>query len=484
MTASERNLDQSQAPLLTALQSWADRDYAAFHTPGHKRGQGAPNNLIQLLSNPALRADLPELPELDNLFAPKGVIQKAQELAANAFGADRTWFLANGSTAGIIAAILATCKPGDAIALPRNVHQSVISGLILAGVNPVFVMPEYDAAWDMALGVTAGAIAQTLVEHPQVAAVLIVSPNYYGVGCEIAAIAGITDRHHIPLIVDEAHGAHFAFHPDLPASALASGADITIQSTHKTLSALTQASMLHLQGDRVSAERISRSLALIQSTSPNYLLLASLDAARQQMATIGHPMLAQTLALVKSTKQALSEVNHIRVFEHSEYFDDTRLTIDVSGLGITGFTADEILAEQFNMMCELPSLRHLTFIFSIGTTVRDSDRLVQAITQLAQQSHGAERIPRSQPPQFPETVLSPREAFFADTQTIAIDQAIGQISGELICPYPPGIPVLLPGERITAEAIDLLQTVLRSGGLISGCADPELKTIRAIGVLR
>jgi arginine decarboxylase len=474
------SLDQNQAPLLTALQTWADRDYAAFHTPGHKRGQGASDLFRQLLGHSALRADLPELPELDNLFAPQGVIQQAQDLAAEAFGADRTWFLANGSTAGVIAAILATCQPGDAIALPRNVHQSVISGLILAGANPVFIMPEYDPDWDIAQGVTTTAVTQTLAQNPTVKAVLIVSPNYYGVGCDITTIADATHRHNIPLIVDEAHGAHFTFHSDLPRSALASGADIAIQSTHKTLSALTQASMLHLQGDRVSAERIARSIALIQSTSPNYLLLASLDAARHQMTTIGNALLTQTLAVVKSTRQALSEINSIRLLAHYEYFDLTRLTIDVSGLGITGFTADAILAEEFNVMCELPSLRHLTFIFSIGTTAHDADRLIQAITKLAQQSHPHESLLQAQFSKSPEIVISPRDAFFADMQTVETSQAIDKISGELICPYPPGIPVLLPGERITQGAIDQLQTVRQSGGFISGCADPELKTIQII----
>jgi arginine decarboxylase len=475
-----RPYDQTQTPLLTALQTWADRDDAAFHTPGHKRGQGSSPEFRALIGDKALRADLPELPELDNLFAPQGVIQQAQALAAAAFGADRTWFLANGSTAGVIAAILATCHPGDTIIIPRNIHQSVISGLILAGANPVFVMPEYDADWDIAHGVTATAIDQTLQHHPQAKAVLIVSPTYYGVCADVAKIAELTDRYNIPLIVDEAHGAHFKFHPDLPIPALEAGADVVIQSTHKTLAALTQAAMLHLRGQRVNADRLRRSLQLVQSTSPNYLLLASLDDARQQMATTGKQLLTQTLTLVESAIQQLATIPNIRVFDYPLRFDRTRLTITVTDLGITGFTADAILTEQFGVICELPSLRNLTFIFSIGTTARDVDRLVHAIGQLARQSHTLESIPT--PTQLPrsETVISPREAFFARSQTVPIDQAINQVSAELICPYPPGIPLLLPGERITVGAIDYLQVVQRSGGFISGCADPELQTIQII----
>jgi arginine decarboxylase len=482
-------LDQTQTPLLSALQTEADRDSAPFHTPGHKKGEGSSAAFRALIGQDArqdaLRADLPELPTLDNLFAPQGVIQQAQTLAAAAFGADRTWFLANGSTSGVIAAILATCDPGDRIVVPRNVHQSVISGLILAGANPVFVMPEYDAAVDMAHGVRAESIAQTLAQYPETKAVLIVSPTYYGVCADIQQIAKITHDANIPLIVDEAHGAHFAFHPALPMTALESGADVVIQSTHKTLAALTQAAMLHTQGDRVNADRIRRSLALVQSTSPNYLLLASLDAARQQMAIVGETLLTQTLMLVDQVVEKIRQLPGISTLQFQPQpgfaaFDRTRLTLNISGLGITGFTADEILTEQFGVICELPSLRHLTFIFSIGTTLRDADRLVTAITQLATQSHPPESIPIGSHPISPITVMSPRDAFFAASKTLPIDQAINQVSAELICPYPPGIPVILPGEKITAAAIEYLQTVQRSGGLISGCADPELQTVQVV----
>jgi arginine decarboxylase len=369
--------------------------------------------------------------------------------------------------------------------VPRNIHQSVIAGVIIAGANPVFVLPEYDADGDLAHGVTAGAIAQTLDQYPAAQAVLIVSPTYHGVCSDVQQIVAITHCYNIPLIVDEAHGAHFAFHPDLPAAALAAGADVAIQSTHKTLSALTQAAMLHIQGCRVNADRISRAIALVQSTSPNYLLLASLDAARHQMATIGNQLLTQTLILVDQVIAQLTQFPGISVLQFQPQpgfaaFDRTRLTVNVSGLGITGFTADAILTAQFGVICELPTLRHLTFIFSIGTTSQAADRLVSAIGQLTQQSHTPEAIPIGSHPTPCETVISPREAFFAAAQTVPIDQAINQISAELICPYPPGIPVLLPGERITAAAIAYLRTIDRSGGFISGCADRELQTMQVI----
>ncbi|MBE9031717.1 aminotransferase class I/II-fold pyridoxal phosphate-dependent enzyme [filamentous cyanobacterium LEGE 11480] len=481
------NADRANLPLVSALQHWATHDYAPFHTPGHKRGQGSYPQFLDLIGTTALQADLPELPDLDNLFAPQGVIDQAQKLAAATFGAEHTYFLANGSTGGIIAAILATCQPGDKIILPRNVHQSIISGLILAGTTPIFVMPEYDRRLNIAHGVSADAIAQTIQKHPNAKAVLIIHPTYYGVCSDIRKIVQITNQANIPLIVDEAHGAHFHFHPELPTSAMAAGADIAIQSTHKTLSALTQAAMLHLQGSRIDPDRIRRSLSLIQSTSPNYLLLASLDAARAQMATTGAGQLTQTLSHVDEARKILASIPHIHTLTFDtpqlgwQEFDRTRLTVTVAQLGLNGFTADEILSDEYNVMCELPSLEHLTFIFSIGTTAAHVDRLVTGIQGLADRE---QRSPPITSPPFDHSPspaeLSPREAFFATPHTLPTDQAIGHISAELICPYPPGIPVLLPGETITADAIAFLQTVQRSGGMISGCSDPELHSLQVI----
>lgn len=482
-------LDQTQTPLLSALQTCAARTYAPFHTPGHKRGHGMGRSLTHLLGTPASQADLPELPELDNLFAPHGVIQAAQALAAQAFGADQTWFLANGSTSGVLAMMLATCEPGDKIILPRNVHQSAISGLILSGAMPVFVQPEYDPKWDLAHGVTPATIAATLAQHPDAKAVLVVYPTYYGTCSDLAAIAEITHQANLPLLVDEAHGAHFAFHPELPTPALRANADLTVQSTHKTLSALTQAAMLHQRGSRVDSDRISRALQLVQSTSPNYLLLASLDAARQQMATVGKELMAQTLLFADQARSRLSQMPGLAVLQPEQAItpgfwalDRTRLTVNVTGLGIDGFTADEILHQRLGVTCELPALRHLTFIVSLGTTAADIERLVWGFQQLLGEVGSEDREDGEVSWQrlVGEMVMSPRQAWFAAAERVTVDLAIDRISAELVCPYPPGIPVLMPGERITEGAIGYLQHVLASGGVISGCADPSLKTLKVI----
>ena len=469
-----------RVPLLEMLAKCAQSQNAAFHTPGHKRGQGSFEAFRDLIGDRALQADLPELPELDNLFAPQGAIDEAQQFAAETFGAEQTWFLINGSTCGIIAAILATCNPGDKILLPRNVHQSAISGLILSGAVPIFLQPEYDPILDIAHCVSPETIAIALKQHPDAKVVLLVHPTYYGICGDLSAIATLTHAAGIPLLVDEAHGAHFIFHPDFPISAIAAGADLTVQSTHKTLSALTQASMLHVQGDRIDRDRIARSLQLVQSTSPNYLLLASLDAARAQMACQGKELMTRTLELADRARSHIKSVLQPSVSPGCFAIDRTRLTITVSDFGLDGFTADELLHQTFGVTAEFPSLQHLTFIVSLGNTERDIDRLIQAIDLLPVCSSIAPTLRNRVHSPFSVPPLSPRQAFFALSKSVPLEAAIDEISAELICPYPPGIPVLLPGERITKNAIVLLQTVLNSGGFISGCSDSMLNTLKVV----
>jgi arginine decarboxylase len=485
------NYSQTQTPLLDTLQALAHQVDAAFYAPGHKRGQGIPQPLADLLGKSVFRADLPELPELDNLFAPEGVIEAAQALAAEAFGAERTWFLVNGSTGGIIAAILATCRTGDKIILPRNCHQSAISGLILSGAIPLFINPEYSPELDFAYSITPEAIAKTLKQHPDTKAVMIVYPTYQGICGDIDAIAQLTHQYDIPLLVDEAHGAHFAFHSDLPPSALNAGADLTVQSTHKVLGAMTQASMLHLQGDRINPQHISRALQLLQSTSPSYLLLASLDAARQQMALHGQQLLTRTLQLADEARSGIAQIPGLSLVELAQpclgfrLLDKTRLTVNVTQLGLSGFEADEILHEQLGVTAELPMLQHLTFMITIGNTAADIKELIRSFTIL---SHDYQQNAIALPPCHVVSLLphhsllqlSPRNAFFAPTKILPLEKSIGCISAELVCPYPPGIPILMPGEVITGSALNYLQQILALGGRMTGCSDSTLKTLRVL----
>ena len=456
------------APLVQALLNASHQPHAAFYTPGHKRGAAAP---LRPWWGPAvLAADLPELPDLDNLFAPEGVIRQAQQQAAQTFGAEDTWFLTNGSTAGVIAAILATCGPGESIILPRNIHQSAVSGLILSGAVPVFVPPTCDPTLGIALGVTPHAIAQALAQTAA-KAVLVVSPTYYGTGSDLEAIAQHCHRHHLPLIVDEAHGAHFAAHPHLPKTAMASGADVAVQSTHKTLSALTQSAMVHRQGERIEAGRLASALQMVQSTSPNYLLLASLDAARQQLATQGHQLLEKTLALSALARQQIPAPLTALTPEAVAPFtlDLTRLTVDLTALGITGFAADEWLYER-GVVAELPELRSLTFILSLGTAVEEVTRLVDGLKSLKSLASGTgdhTPYPATQLP-LPKLGCSPREAYFAAGKRLPIGQAAGRICKATVCAYPPGIPALLPGEIVTEAVVAGLRAIAAGGGIITG----------------
>lgn len=493
-------LNQNQIPILEQLHRCGARTpHAPFYAPGHKRGQGISQYLTNVLGEGVFAVDLPELPELDNLYQPCGVIQQAQALASVAFGAEQTWFLVNGSTAGIIAAILATCNPGDKIIIPRNIHFSVISGLVLSGAEAVVINPEYNSQWNLAYSITPEAIEQALTQHSDVKAILHLYPTYEGICGDITAIADLADEYNIPLIVDEAHGPHFTFHPDLPTSALAAGADLTVQSTHKVLGAMTQASMLHVQGSRVNRYRLSQALQQVQSSSPSYLLLASLDAARHQMATQGKKLIADTLKLAHLARSQLQKIPKISVFhpdeEHQNQksidkttgfidLDLTRLTVKVSELGLSGYQADEILHQQFGITPELPSLKYLTFIISLGNTKTDIDQLIAGLTTLANCHRTSSSMLHLPEVNFisPETssVIRPRTAFFAPVQLRSLEKSIGYISAEQIVPYPPGIPVLIPGEAITLEKVQFLQTLLNSGATLTGCSDPTLETINVV----
>jgi arginine decarboxylase len=483
-------LNQAETPIIDALQEWVSTTHAPFYTPGHKRGQGMNQILIDRWGAGVFGWDLPELPGLDNLQAPAGIIEQAQILAAEVFGAQQTWFLVNGSTTGVIAAILATVGEGEKIILPRNIHASAIAGLIHAGAIPIFIAPVYDQALDIAHGITPAAVKFALNQHPDAKAVMVVYPTYYGACADLSAIADIVHSYGIPLLVDEAHGAHFCFHPDLPPAALTLGADLTVQSTHKLLGSLTQSAMLHINSRLIDAEKINRSLRLLQSTSPSYLLLASLDAARQQMAVAGQELMSQTIELAQIARSKIAQIDRLKVLELAnptpgfKYLDSTRLTVTVTGLNLTGFAADEILTAELGIVAELPSMQHLTFIISLGNSHTDIDRLVWALSELANH-HGTDQpmhIPAVELPTqaLTEMAITPRQADRSPQISVPIDRAIGMINAESICPYPPGIPVLIPGELITPAALAYLSQILTCGGELVGCSDPSLGNIRVV----
>ncbi|BFM40815.1 aminotransferase class I/II-fold pyridoxal phosphate-dependent enzyme [Synechocystis sp. LKSZ1] len=475
----------SDLPIVQALQHLGSQADAAFYAPGHKRGQGIAPVLQNWWGPGVFQADLPELPDFDNLFAPGAAIQQAQELAAQRWGAEHTWFLVNGSTAGVLAMVLATCGEGDVLLLPRNCHRSAITALVLFGAYPVFLEPAYDPAWDLALGFSPATLRQALQAHPQAKAVLALYPTYHGVGADLKSIADLCHQQGLPLLVDEAHGAHFGFHPALPPSALSLGADLTVQSTHKTLGALSQAAMLHGQGPRISPERIQSALALVQSTSPSALLLASLDAARQQVQEAN--FFQRPLDLAQQARQALADLPGLRLLTEESrqagfaYLDPTRLTVDVSGLGLTGFAVDDILRQRYQVTAELPTLRQLSFIITHGNTAQDIQQLMMAFQGLAQTGKPIPNTALTVPlPPSTRLGLTPRQAYFAATEIVPLTQAMGRLSASLLCPYPPGIPVLIPGEVITDQALAYLQNLVDLGADILGADDESLQSLRVI----
>ncbi|XP_075672684.1 uncharacterized protein LOC142642234 isoform X2 [Castanea sativa] len=482
----------SPPPLVSALKASAEQNVASFHFPGHNRGRAAPSSLTQLIGSRPFHHDLPELPELDNLFSPEGPILDAQNLAAKLFGSSETWFLVGGTTCGIQAAVMATCSPGEFLILPRNSHISAISAMVLSGARPKYIIPQCDFDWDISGGVTSSqakqAIKELEMEGQKAAAVFVTSPTYHGICSNLTEICQLCHSRGIPVIVDEAHGAHLGFHPQLPNSALQQGADLAVQSTHKVLCSLTQSSMLHMSGNIVDRERICRCLQAIQSTSPSYLLLASLDAARAQLSENPDTIFNKAMELAFEAKYLIKQIPGISVLDFASFsnfpvIDPLRLTIGFSQLGLSGFEADEILCRDHGIICELVGTQSITFAINLGTSRDHIQRLIFGIKHLVATSAPIHRnkggVEHSGCTPFADINMSmtPRDAFFASKKKVRIGESLGKVSGELVCPYPPGIPVIIPGEVITEKALDHLLDVRSKGAVITGASDPSLCSI-------
>jgi len=463
-------------PLIAQLQQLA-QGYRGFHTPGHQRGRGAPTSLREWWGEVVFTADLAELPGLDNLGQPAGVLREAQARVAQIFGAEHTWFLVNGATAGVLASLIAVHRENGYIILPRYVHQSVIHGLILTGAKPIFITPEWDAQQQVWGGIDPKKLTAVLASqnHSSINALVLNSPTYKGVCGAVAECIAIAHQYNIPVIVDEAHGAHFPFHPQLPDSALTLGADVVIHSTHKVLTSLTQSALLHQQGNRIAPERMSQCLCLVQSSSPSYLLLASLVATAEQMAEQGKTLFDHLFMQLTWFMPAIDQIpgcNRLKINPNRVGFtaqDPTRLVIQTTDLGITGFALDELLHKEHHITAEFPDYGDLTFILSPSHTAADLQSVIAALQAISADCPRQPLAPLPPLPPLTAGVLSPREAFFAPQRVLPWHAAVGQISAVTVSPYPPGIPVLLPGEWITSEVVDYLQEMNRMGGQIVGC---------------
>ncbi len=492
-------MDQSKTPYFQALLEYVDAGVLPFHTPGHVQGVGMDLAFREFVGDNICAIDLTPMPGIDDLLQPTESIKEAQQLAAEAWGADNTFFLINGSTSGNQCMMMTALNPGDKIAVPRNSHKSMLGGLVMSGAEPIYMHPEVDEEMRMDHCVTPETVTRTLQEHPDVVAVYLVSPTYYGVAADLESIERIVHGAGKVLLVDEAWGPHFHFHPDLPLSATTAGVDLCINSTHKMLSSFSQCAMLHQIGDRVRLDRLQSVLKMFLSTSPNLPMVASLDVARKQMATEGTALLSRVIDLAQETRARLNGIAGLYCFGEELRgrkgvfdLDPTKIAVTVKGLGYTGYEASEILRRRYNIQVELADLFNVVALFTIGTTRDAAERFVAAFEELARGERELDMFAPSgileqrlrrrnfSLPAIPPMRMRPREAFLADTESVKLRESKGRICAETLTPYPPGIPVIAPGEEITQEIIDYLRLELKAGVRIQGPYDDKLHKVRVV----
>lgn len=484
--------DQSQAPYLDALRAYAERDPGRFHVPGHKGGRGADAGLVEAIGERALAFDIPSLMTGIDTGVEPTPFEQAQALAAEAWGARRSWFLVNGASQGNQVAALAVAHGGRGIVVQRNAHSSTIDALVLSGLHPTFVAPEVDDELGIAHCLSPETLERTLDETPGIAAATVVSPTYFGAMADVATLAEVAHARGVPLIVDEAWGAHLAFSPDLPAHALSLGADLVISSVHKIIGSLTQSAIVHLGRDSLIDENVvDRCVTLVESTSPSALLSASLDAARRLAATDGVALLAETIASIGEARERIRALPGLDVLDERIVgrpgvfaYDPLRLAIDVRGTGRTGYDFEAALEEIDDINMELAGENVLVAVF--GMAERSSpqvDRLVRALGEAVDRLDTGgtrEREAFAPPPPWGPLAMGPRDAFLGPQEVVPAAEAVGRVAAEGLAAYPPGIPNVLPGERLTAETLQYVQHALEQGGSLRGASDRKLRTVRVV----
>lgn len=471
-------MDQKQAPLFKALAERRRRGEAGFHFPGHKFGASLSEEERAWFGS-IMEIDYTEIDGLDDLHHPEGPIREAQQLAAQCFGAEETFFLVGGSTAGNLALISAVCGPGEVILVQRNAHKSVIHGLMLARARAVMLEPETDGATGLAGGVALATLEAALERYPQAKAVFLTNPNYYGMGWDLGPYAAMAHRYGLPLLVDEAHGAHFGLHPDLPPSALSRGADGVVQSTHKMLTAMTMGAMLHIRGERLPRRRIRERLAMLQSSSPSYPLMASLDLARRYAATRAEAEIGRALGLLGELRQSLAGQNGVRLEKGGQsgactYWDPLKLLLKDACGGQSGFQLMEALAGG-GIIGEMADDRYAVLAASPATSREDLERLAETVRRMAGQfADGPEvhaapvpvsRAAGEDPVSPPVDMDFPGEA---QGEPVPLAEAVGLRAAQSVTPYPPGIPLLIPGEAVTEAAAERILRLYRTGAKFQG----------------
>lgn len=476
--------DHTKTPYLTKLKAYATKGVTPFDVPGHKLGRLS-NDLSDFTGIHMFQLDANAPRGLDTLSKPTGVIKEAQELMADAHHADKAFFMVSGTSGAIISMIMTSVKANEKIILPRNVHKSIINALIFSGAMPVFVKPDMDHNLGIANGMSYAGFLKALEDNPDAKAVLIINPTYFGVTSDIVNITKKAHEHGLIVMADEAHGAQFYYSDELPISAMAAGCDLSALSIHKTDSSLTQSSVLLLQHDRVDEKRLQSTINMIQSTSPSSLLMASLDASRKEMVLHGRAGISHALSLKKKYLEDLKRIPKLEVLDiaYSERrgfpdFDPTKLVIKVSNLGLTGFQVYRLLSDEYNIQVELAETYLILCIITAHTNESDFKNLVAALQDIS------ERFKDNQPLEnikftysFPETFCRPRVAYHAPYKFLKIEEALDEISAESIMIYPPGIPMLIPGEYITQDFIDDYLFYEDNGSIIFSESSGYIKVI-------
>ncbi len=481
--------DQTRAPIYEALEHFRRQRVVPFDVPGHKRGRGNPE-LARLLGETCVSMDVNSMKPLDNLCHPVSVIREAEELAADAFGAAHAFLMVGGTTSAVQSMVLSVVKRGEKIILPRNVHRSVMGALVLCGAVPVYVNPECDDRLGIPLGMRLAEVERTIRAHPDAKAVLVNNPTYYGICSNLPGIVELAHRAGMLCLADEAHGTHFYFHEDLPLSAMAAGADMAAASMHKSGGSLTQSSLL-LTGPGVHAGHVRQIINLTQTTSASYLLLSSLDIARRNLALRGREEFARVIQMARYARREINAIGGYNAFSRelvngdSVYdFDETKLSVNTLDVGLAGIEVYDLLRDEYDIQIEFGDLGNILAYLSIGDRPREIERLVSALSEVRRR-FGRSRAGLMQQEYIePDVAVTPQEAFYADTQSLPIEETAGQICSEFVMCYPPGIPVLTPGERITKPILDYIRYAKAKGCSMTGPEDPDILRLNVLKGVR
>ncbi|MBN2794006.1 MAG: aminotransferase class I/II-fold pyridoxal phosphate-dependent enzyme [Clostridia bacterium] len=479
-------LDHNKTPLYDALRKHIESRVIPFDVPGHKQGHGN-EELQKLFPKSVLEADVNSMKSLDFLGNPISVIKEAEDLLADAYLSDESFFIVNGTTQAVQAMLMSAVNEGDTVILPRNVHKSAINAMILCGAKPHYMYPHFEAKFGMTIGVSLEEVKKAIEEAPEAKAIFLINPTYYGVISELKAIIEYAQCQGLLVIVDEAHGAHFPFHKELPKTAMAYGADMAAVSLHKTGGSLTQSSALLLNTRKIERDHVKTIVNLTQSTSASYLLMTSLDLTRKFLMTQGEKNLEMVLELARNARDKINAIDGLIAFSAKDFnpegcygFDETKLGVCVTGIGLTGIHVYDLLRDEYNIQVEMGDSHNILAIFSVGDTEKRVNQLVSALSAIAQKYKREPLDLKFNSFNATAVAYSPREAFYKEKERILITESAGRVSGEFVMIYPPGIPILAPGELITEEICAYIELLKREKGSISGLKDNNVEYLYCI----